>query len=148
VKLRIAPGASVAAAKTGVEPVRSFVTTTFVNVIVPALLTLPEYVSVPPKVAGTSGQFSVTTRRGALSSGQIVDAVLVTSAELQASLPLTVTVLLMEQASRGVLKLAVKFAEAPAARLGTVKTVLGEVWLSITMTLFNVTLPVLLTVPV
>jgi hypothetical protein len=54
------------------------------------------------------------------------DAVLVTICEVQLSLPVAVTVLLTVQASIGAVKLAVKLADAWAARLGTVKTVLGE----------------------
>jgi hypothetical protein len=73
---------------------------------------------------------------------------LVTMAAVQASLPLAVTVLLTEHALAGVVKLAVKFADAPGARLGKASTVPGEVWLSTTTTLFRVTLPGLLTVPV
>jgi hypothetical protein len=67
---------------------------------------------------------------------------------VQASLPRAVTVVLMEHALAGEVMLAVKFAEAPGARLGTVSTVLGEAWLLTTTTLFSVTLPGLLTVPV
>ena len=67
---------------------------------------------------------------------------------MQLSLPLAVTVLLTEQASAGAVKLAVKLADAPGARLGTVNTVLGTDWLLTTVTLFSVTLPEFLTVPV
>jgi len=66
---------------------------------------------------------------------------------VQLSLPLAVTVLLTEHASAGAVKLAVKFADAPGARLGTVNTVLGAVWLLTTVTLFKVTFPEFLTVP-
>ena len=45
---------------------------------------------------------------------------------MQLSLPVAVTVLLTEHASAGAVKLVVKFADAPATRLGTVRTVLGE----------------------
>ena len=63
---------------------------------------------------------------GVVTNGQVAEAVALTVAPLQVSLPLALTVLLTEQASSGVLKLAVKLAEAPAARLGTVSTtVLG-----------------------
>jgi hypothetical protein len=41
VKLAVAPRANVAATNIGVLPVRSLVTTTFVNVMLPALLTVP-----------------------------------------------------------------------------------------------------------
>jgi len=79
---------------------------------------------------------------------QVADAVFVTKSDVQLSLPRAVTLLLTEQASTGAVKLAVKFADAPGARLATVNTVLGEAWRSTTVTLFKVTLPGLLTVPV
>ena len=66
---------------------------------------------------------------------------------MQASLPLAVTVLLTEQASAGAVKLAVKLADAPGARLGTVNTVLGTDWSLTTVTLFKVTLPEFLNGP-
>ena len=96
---------------------------------------------------GTAGQASVTAMAGAVVSGQVAEATLVTTVPAQASVPRAVTVLLTEQALAGAVKLAVKFADAPGARLGTVSTVLGEAWLLTTVTLFNVTLPGLLTVP-
>ena len=85
---------------------------------------------------------------GVVTSGQVADAVLVTMTFVQLSLPVAITVLLTEQASMGAVKLAVKFADAPGARLGTVNTVLGTDWLLTTTTLFKVTLPELRTVPV
>jgi hypothetical protein len=84
---------------------------------------------------------------GAVISVQVAEAVFVTGAEVQLSLPVAVTVLLTEHASAGAVKLAVKFADAPGARLGTLRTVLGTAWLSVTVTAFNVTLPEFLTVP-
>jgi hypothetical protein len=90
----------------------------------------------------------VIAKSGVVVSGQAVEALAVTPIDVQASLPLAVTVLLTEQASVGAVKLAVKFAEPPGARLGTVNTVLGEDWLSTTTMLFRVTLPEFLTVPV
>src|ERR1035437_4439535 len=96
---------------------------------------------------GTAGHASVTAMAGAVVSGQVADATLVTIVAVQASLPLAVTRLLTEHALAGTVKLAVKFADAPGARLGTVSTVLGEDWLLTTTTLFRVTLPGLLTVP-
>ena len=65
----------------------------------------------------------------------------------QALLPRAVTVLVTAHALAGEVKLAVKLAEAPGARLGTVSTVLGEAWLFTTTTLFKMALPELLTVP-
>jgi hypothetical protein len=105
-------------------------------------------VSKPPGLTGLAGQFWVIAKSGVVVSGQAVEALAVTPIDVQASLPLAVTVLLTEQASVGAVKLAVKFAEPPGARLGTVNTVLGEDWLSTTTMLFRVTLPEFLTVPV
>jgi hypothetical protein len=85
---------------------------------------------------------------GVLTSGQVADLLSVTTVAVQASLPLAVTVLLTEQASLGAVKLAVKLAETPGARLGTVKTVLGTDWLLTTTTLLSVMLPEFRTVPV
>ena len=90
----------------------------------------------------------MTAMRGTVTSGQVADALLLTWASVQLSLPLAVTVLLTEHASAGAVKLALKLADAPGARLGTVSTVLGEAWWLTTTTLFRVTLPGLLTVPV
>ena len=102
----------------------------------------------PPVAAGVAGQASVAAMAGAVVSGQVADALLVTTVPVQASLPLAVTVLLTEHASAGVVKLAVKLAEAPTARLATFNTVLGEDWLLTTVTLFNAMLPEFRTVPV
>src|SRR5436190_7813693 len=146
-KFAEAPGASVAAVKTGVVPVRSLVTTMLVSVMLPALLTLPVKVSRPPGLAGLAGQFCVTVRRGVVPSGQVADATLVTMFAVQASVPRALTVLVTKHELPGAVKLAVKFADAPGARVGTVSTVLGEAWLSVTTTLFSGTLPGLLTVP-
>ena len=85
---------------------------------------------------------------GAVPNGQVAEALAVTRPSVQAPLPLAVTELLTEQASAGVVKLAVKLAETPGARLATVNTVLGEAWLLTTVTLFSVTLPEFRTVPV
>jgi hypothetical protein len=100
-----------------------------------------------PAATGTAGHASVTAMAGAVEIGQVTDAELVTTVPTHASLPLAITVLLTEHVSAGAVKLAVKFAEPPGARLGTVSTVLGADWLSTTVTLFRVTLPGLLTVP-
>jgi hypothetical protein len=77
----------------------------------------------------------------------MADAVFVTMACVQLSLPVAVTVLPTVQASMGAVKLAVKVEDAPGIRLGKVSTVLGEAWLLTTTTLFKVTLPVFHTVP-
>ena len=92
-------------------------------------------------------QFCVTMIRGLVASVQVAEAELETTTRLQLSLPLALTVLLTEQTFAGAVKLAVKLVEAPGARLGTVKTVGGDDWLSVTMMLFNVTLPEFRTVP-
>ena len=102
----------------------------------------------PPRLGGFTGQLCVTTRRGVVTKVQVADALLLTTVSKQLSLPLPVTVLLTEQASMGVVRLAVKFAVAPGARLATVNTVLGTDWLLTTVTLFNVTVPEFRTVPV
>jgi hypothetical protein len=101
-----------------------------------------------PGPTGFTGQFCVTTIRGVVTSVQVAEALLVAMIAEQASLPLAVTALLTEHASAGAVKLAVKFADAPGARLGTVRTVLGTAWSLTTVTLFKVTLPEFLTVPV
>ena len=102
----------------------------------------------PPVVAGTVGHTSVTAIVGAVPIGQVVEATFETALDVQASVPRAVTVLLTEHALAGAVKLEVKFADTPGARLATVNTVVGEDWLLTTVTLFNVTLPVFLTVPV
>src|ERR1019366_8308657 len=109
---------------------------------------LPEKVSNWPGETGCAEHTLVTWMPGMAFSGQVADAVFVTMTCVQLSLPVTITVLLTEQASMDVVKLAVKFVEAPGARLGTVNTVLGTDRLLTTTTLFKVTLPELLTVPV
>jgi hypothetical protein len=120
----------------------------FVNVTLPVLLTLPEKVNNWPGETRRSRHDLVTLMPGVVISGQVADAVFVTMFCVQLSLPVAVTVLLTEQASVGAVKEAVKGADAWAARLGTVNTVLGEAWLSTTVTLFKVTLPEFVTVPV
>ena len=85
---------------------------------------------------------------GVAISGQVADAVLVTGAAVQLSLPVAVTVLLTEQPSVDAVKLAVKLTVAPGASvIGPMTGVLGTGWLFRTTMLFNVTLPVLLTLP-
>ena len=81
------------------------------------------------------------TMCGVVTSAQVAVALLETTAEVQASLPLAVTVLVIEHASIDAVKVAVKLADAPGAKVATVNPVLA------TATLFRVTLPVLLTVP-
>src|ERR1035437_5408049 len=86
--------------------------------------------------------------RGAVTSVQVADALLLTTVPAQLSVPLAVTALLTEHVSAGAATFAVKLADTPGARLGTVSTVLGTTWLLTTVTLFKVTLPEFLTVPV
>ena len=80
----------------------------------------------PPVTAGTAGHASVTVMVGAVPIGQVADAASVTAFAVQASLPRAVTVLLTEHTLAGAVKLEVKFADTPGARLATVNTVLGE----------------------
>ena len=77
----------------------------------------------------------------------VADAVSVEGTPAQVLVPRAVTELETVQALAGEIKVAVKFAEAPGARLARVRTVLGEAWTSMTVTLLRVTLPGLLTVP-
>jgi hypothetical protein len=85
---------------------------------------------------------------GVLPNGQVAEATLLTGAAVQASLPEAVTVAVTVQPLAGAVKLELKLADAPGARLGTVNTVLGEDCALTTVTLFKVTLPLLLTEPV
>ena len=101
----------------------------------------------PPRLGGFAGQFCVTVMPGAVTNVQVADALLLTTVSVQLSLPVAVTALVTEHALAGAVKLAVKLADTPGARLATVKTVLGEAWLLTTATLLRVTLPEFLTVP-
>ena len=143
-----APGTSVSAVKMGVDPLRSLSTTTLVSVTSPAFRMVPVKVSRLPGLTGLTGQFWVITIRGVVISGHVVDALAETNAVLQASLPVAVTVLLTEHVFAGATNRAVKFAEAPGAKVATVNTALGLAWRFTTVTLFRVTSPRLLTVPV
>ena len=87
------------------------------------------------------------TTAGVLCKVQVADAVSVETTPAHVLVPRAVTLLVTVQALAGETKVAVKLAEAPGARLASVKTVLGEAWVSITVTLLSVTLPGLLTVP-
>src|ERR1035437_8662894 len=120
-----------------------------VKVTLPVLLTLPEKVSVWPGETGCAGHTLVTLMPGVVTSGQVTDAVLVTGAAVQLSLPLAVTVLLTEQPSMDVVKLAVKLTVAPGASvIGPMTGVLGTGWLLPPTPLFRVPLPELRTGPV
>jgi hypothetical protein len=126
----------------------SFRTTTFVNVTLPGLLTVPLKLRTPPALAGVGGQFCVTEMSGVVSSGQVAEAEFVTPTELHESAPVATTVVLTEQESTGAAKVAVKGAEAPGARDGRVNTTgLGVTSLSVTTMLTSVLLPVFRTVP-
>ena len=72
----------------------------------------------------------------------------VTVLPVQLSWPLTINVLVTEQAFRGALKLLLKLAEAPGASDARINTVvLGAGWLLATVMLVRVMLPVLRTLP-
>jgi hypothetical protein len=74
-------------------------------------------------------------------------AVAVAATPAQVLLPRAVTVLVTEQAFVGDVNVAEKLTEAPGARLGVEKTVLGDACAFTTVTLINVTLPEFRTVP-
>ena len=63
---------------------------------------------------------------GVLPKGHVAEATLLTGAEVQASLPLAVTLAVTVQPLAGAVKLELKLADAPGARLATLNTVLGE----------------------
>jgi hypothetical protein len=133
----------------GAIPPNCPTTIALVSVTLPVFLTLPVKVSISSEPTGVVGQFRVTSICGAPTSGQVAVAVVLTLFWLQALVPVAVTVLVTAHASAGAVKVAVKFADAFGARLGTVgTTVLGAGWLLATTTLWSVTSPVLLTVPV
>ena len=91
----------------------------------------------------------MTSRAGAVSSGQMAVALLLTTMVAEALLPVAVTMLLTEHAPNGAVKRAMKLAEPPGAKLGTVNTTgLGTAWLLTTITFFRMALPEFLTVPV
>ena len=67
----MAPGGNAAAVKTGVAPLKLFRITTLVSMMLPALLTVPLYVSKPSGLTGFVGQFCVTAICGVVRSGQV-----------------------------------------------------------------------------
>ncbi len=81
--------------KMGVRPLRLFKTTTFVKAMLPALLTLPLYVSKPPGTTGLTGQFWVIVISGVVVMGQVETTVLV--AAPQTAKPMAVEMLVEEQ---------------------------------------------------
>jgi len=112
------------------------------------LLTVPEKVINPPMADGTAGQFRVTATRGVVVTEQVMEAVLVTTLAAHMSLAAAITVVVMEQAFAGTVKLPVKFAEAPGASVPIVNTGVLAAGRSLTTTTFvSVILPLLLTVP-
>jgi hypothetical protein len=141
-----APGASDAVVKTGVVPLRLFITTTLVSVMFPELRTVPVKVRSPPKVAGFTGQDWVTTIEVAVRSAHVAVAAFETLAPEQLSVPVAVATLVTEHPA-GAVEVAVKLALAPGARVATVNTGVAPFRLLTTATLFNVTLPELRTVP-
>ena len=78
----------------------------------------------------------------------MAEAVLPTRAALHVSLPRAVTVLLTEQVLVGAVKVVLKLAVAPGARVATVNTMGGDDWLLLTVTLLSAISPEFLTVPV
>src|ERR1043165_5019016 len=84
---------------------------------------------------------------GAVSNAHVADWLALAETPAQVLLPRAVTVLVTEHALIGAVNVAVKFADAPGARLATLRTVLGVVWSFTTVTLISVTSPGLLTVP-
>src|ERR1039458_1919082 len=87
----------------------------FCKATLPVLLTLPEKVSNWPGETGCAGHTLVTLMPGVVTSGQVADAVFVTMTCVHLSLPVTITVLLTEQASRGAVTVTVKLLTAPGA---------------------------------
>jgi hypothetical protein len=85
---------------------------------------------------------------GVVTSEQVAVAVFVTINAEQLSLPVAVTMLATRQESEGDVKLTVKFRAVPGSSvMGPMTAVLIAGWLFTTNTLFNVTLPELLTIP-
>jgi hypothetical protein len=86
--------------------------------------------------------------RGFVTSVHVADVDAVTRASSQLPIALAPTVLVMKQTFAGAVKLAVKFADSPGARVARVNTVDGEAWVFVTTMSFNVTFPEFRTVPV
>jgi hypothetical protein len=86
--------------------------------------------------------------RGVKRTGHVLVVVSVTARPVQASRPVAVSVSVTLQQLFGTLKLPVKFADAPGAKLPRVNTtVFAAGWLSTTTMFESVMLPALLTVP-
>ena len=115
------------------------------RVTLPLLRTLPANVPVPPGTNVVVGQSCVTAIAGAVVTAQVTLADLVTLRLPQLSEALAVKVALTEQVSAGIVTGAEKLAEAPGARLATVKKSTSPLD---TFTLFSATVPVFRTVPV
>src|SRR5436190_24105370 len=99
-------------------------------------------------MAAAAGQVCVTINLAVVVSGHVAEALCVATLPVQASLPRAVAVLLTVQVPAAVVKLALKFADAPGARVATVNTVGGTDCALLTVTLVSVMLPEFLTVPV
>jgi len=121
----------------------SLTTVMLVSVMLPVLRIVSLYTTTEP---GAIGQSLVTIKFGDVTRGQLAKALLATGAGEQTSLPVAVTDPLSEQVSTGTVKIAAKLAKPPGARLDRLRTVLS--WLVTTLTLFRVTVPELVTVPV
>ena len=103
----------------------------------------------PPAVAVVVGQASVTAIAGAVVTVQRVEMTCDTASWVQVSLPVPVKVVVTVQALAGTTVVLVKLADAPGARVPIVNTVVFAAGRSLsTVTLTNVMLPVLRTVPV
>src|SRR3954468_6979418 len=128
-KLVEAPGASVAMTIIGTAPLRLFLTTTLVKVMLPEFRTTPVKVRVSPARRVIVGQSEVTSIWGAVS-GHVLVASALTAAPVQASLALAVTIEAIVQSQLVLtLKLPVKLALAPGARIAVVKTAVEPLWL-------------------
>jgi hypothetical protein len=148
VKLATSPGANLAAVKTGVLPLRSLTTATFVSATLPALLTVPLKVSKAPGNPGATGQFCVTTIRGLVSTRHVAGALSVMVLPPHRSAAVAVTVLMIvHTAFTGTVYRPVKFAVAPGANVAALKTMTPGAWSLTTTTFVSVMSPAFRTVP-
>ena len=91
----------------------------------------------------------MTAILGEVVTGQVIDVAAVTAMEVQLSLPLAPRVVVTAQVLAGTVKLPLKLADAPAARVPRLKIGLFRPGRSLTTTtLFKGMLPVFFTVPV
>src|SRR5204863_3429504 len=93
VKFLTSPGANVIGPRTGVLFVgRLLKTNTLVRVILPALLTVPENVAIPPGGTGLAGQCLTRLSRGVVMAGQSLKSLAVTIRPKHLSAPWASTV--------------------------------------------------------